>query len=103
MSEIVLKVTLEELCQHEGINEKMIIDIVEHGIAEPLGGGVSTEWVFETSSVYWVKKAIRLYRDLEIDWHAVAMVVNLLQQNDMLLKENRQLRSQLNRFLCEDD
>ena len=99
MSDIVLIVSLQELCVQEGITETMVVDVVEHGIAEPLAGNDFDEWMFESSSVHWMKKAIRLYHDLDIDWVSIAMVIDLLQQKDALLRENELLKNQLDRFI----
>ena len=99
MSDILLKVSLQELCTQEGITETMVVEVVEYGIAEPLAGNDCTDWMFDSSSVHWMKKAIRLYHDLDIDWVSIAMVIDLLQQKDALLRENERLRNQLDRFV----
>lgn len=99
MSDIMLKVSVQELCVQEGINETMLIEVVEHGIAEPLVGYGLHDWMFELNSVHWMKKAIRLHHDLEIDWVSVALVIDLLKQKDSLLRENQCLKMQLDRFV----
>jgi chaperone modulatory protein CbpM len=99
MSDIVLKVSLDELCAQEGITDVMVVEVVEHGIAEPLAGDDASNWIFESSSVHWMKKAIRLYHDLDIDWVSIAMVIDLLQQKESLLRENERLKIQLDRFI----
>ena len=99
MTQTLVRVSLSELCQLEGIERDMVIEIVEYGIARPLPGLDAPEWVFETSSVHWIKKAVRLYRDLEIDWVAVAMVIDLMQQKEGLERENRRYQRQLERFV----
>ncbi|MDO6563148.1 chaperone modulator CbpM [Amphritea sp. 1_MG-2023] len=101
MSDIVLKVSLQELCVQEGITETMLIEVVEHGIVEPYEGQDSDEWMFELSSVHWMKKAIRLYHDLDIDWVSIAIVIDLLKQKDALLRENECLKKQLERFVSD--
>ena len=99
MTDNIFKISLQELCTQEGFNKNMAIEVVEHGIAQPLTGDHYKDWIFESNSVYWMKKAIRLYHDLEIDWVAIAIVIDLLQQQDSLTKENDCLKMQLNRFL----
>jgi chaperone modulatory protein CbpM len=49
--------------------------------------------------VHWLKKFIRLNRELEIDWVAVSMVIELLKQKEQLKQENQNLQRQLERFL----
>ena len=99
MSDIVSKVSLQELCAQEGVTETIVIEVVEHGIAEPLAGNDFNDWIFKCGSVHWMKKAIRLHHDLDIDWVSIAMVIDLLQQKEALLKENEHLKKQLHRFV----
>lgn len=99
MTEIVLSISLYELCQYEGLTEQLIVEVVEHGIAEPLAGTNAPDWVFDVASVHWLRKAARLHYDLEIDWIAVAMVIDLLQRNEALQKQNECYEQQLKRFV----
>ena len=99
MTEISFSLPLEELCQLEQIEPEVIIEIVEYGIAQPVRGQKVDDWVFDTTTVYWIKKAVRLHMDLEIDWVAVALVIDLMQQKETLLRENEQVQYQLKRFV----
>ncbi len=80
MTELVLSISLHELCQCEGLSQQLIVEVVDHGIAQPVAGQSVVDWVFDTTSVHWLRKAVRLHDDLEIDWVAVAMVIDLLRQ-----------------------
>jgi chaperone modulatory protein CbpM len=99
MTEIVLSISLHELCQYEELTEQLIIEVVDHGIAKPVAGKDFPDWVFDAASVHWLRKAARLHCDLEIDWIAVAMVIDLLQRNEMLQRQNRSYKQQLKRFV----
>jgi chaperone modulatory protein CbpM len=99
MSDVILKITFDELCQSQQISRKEMIEVVEYGIATPLAGDTLEEWVFDITSVHWVKKAIRLNQELEIDWVAVALVIELLKQKEQLQRENQNLQHQLARFI----
>lgn len=99
MTDISLSLPLKELCQLERIDPDVIIEIVEYGIAQPVRGDSASDWVFDTTTVYWIKKAIRLHVGLEIDWVAVALVVDLMQQKETLLRENERVQYQLKRFI----
>jgi len=99
MTDIVLGVSLHELCQCEGLTEQLIIEVVDHGIAQPFAGISVVDWVFDATSVHWLHKAVRLHYDLEIDWIAVAMVIDLLRKNEALRRENECIERQLKRFL----
>jgi chaperone modulatory protein CbpM len=99
MTEILLKVTVHELCQYDSLSESLILEIVEHGIAQPIAGSGIADWVFDTANAHWLQKAARLHHDLEVDWIAVAMVIDLLQQKEALERKNLYFEKQLQRFL----
>ena len=99
MADIVLSVSLHELCQYEWLNEQLIVEVVDHGIAQPIAGNSVIDWVFDATSVHWLQKAVRLHYDLEIDWIAVSMVIDLLQKNEALRREQECIEQRLKRFL----
>lgn len=99
MSELVLSISLHELCQYEGFTQALIVEVVEHGIAQPVAGRDVVDWEFDTTSVHWLRKAVRLHRDLEIDWVAVAMVIDLLRRNEALERRNHYFEQQLKRYM----
>jgi len=99
MNDVMLKVSLQELCQYQGVTEELIVEVVSHGIAEPAEGREVADWVFDTASAHWLQKAVRLYYDLDIDWVAVAVVIDLLQQKEALEERNRLVEQQLSRLL----
>lgn len=99
MSDTILRITVRELCELEGIERETIAASVEYGIAEPVAGRSPAEWVFDTTSAHWIKKAARLQRELEVDWVAVALLVDLLRQNEGLQRQLEQYRSQVERLL----
>ena len=99
MIQSVMRISLQELCDGENVSRTVVVSLVEHDIAQPVSGATAEDWVFDTSSAHWLRKAIRLRRDLELDWVAVAMLVDLLRQREQLSQENQQLRQRLERFL----
>lgn len=48
-----------------------------------------------------VRRATRLHRDLELDWAAVALVENLIEEREQLIMENEVLTQRLQRFLSD--
>ncbi|WP_101756763.1 chaperone modulator CbpM [Oceanicoccus sp. KOV_DT_Chl] len=99
MSAPILHISFTELCDLESIESDVIISMVEHGIVKPIEGEHETEWVFESTTVHWIKKAARLAADFEIDWVAVALIIELIQQREALERENELYRLQLERFI----
>lgn len=94
-------ISCTELCSAEGVSEAFILEAIEHGIINPLEGTQMNDWVFAISEVSWFKKALRLQKDLELDWVAVALVIELLQSKESLEQENQLLRQRLERFYSE--
>ena len=102
MTKTVTHISFQELCEIENVSRRVVISLVEYDIAQPVSGSGAEDWVFDTHGAHWLKKAIRLRRDLELDWMAIAMLVDLLRQRERLADENRQLRQRLERFLEEN-
>ena len=98
MTELVVSISFHELCQYEDLSEQIVIEVVDHGIAEPVAGDDVADWVFDATSVHWLHKAVRLHNQLEIDWVAVAMVIDLLRRNEELERQRQCLEQQLGRF-----
>jgi chaperone modulatory protein CbpM len=90
--------SLHDACHAIGSEETLVYAIVEHGIVEPQGLS-PTDWQFDLDMICTAKRAIRIQRDLHLDWSAVALVLTLLQERDRLRQDNEQLRAQLQRFL----
>ena len=91
-------INFEELCLSANISEQTICELIAHNILVPFAGAKPQQWQFHVSCVMQAKKALRLYRDLEIDWSGLALVLNLLEEIDRLKNENGQLTQQLGRF-----
>lgn len=98
-----MRITVSELCERDGFSRSMLVQLVDHEIARPLAGESPEDWVFDISSAHWMKRAMRLRRDLDIDWIAVAMLLDLLREKENLQRENECLRQRLDRFFAHDD
>jgi len=99
MTNITLRIHLDELCLSADISQEAIIEVVEYGIVTPLEGDTLSEWVFDLEVAHWIKKAIKLNQQLQIDWLATAMVIELMKKQQELIKENKQLKVRLSRLL----
>jgi len=103
MSEKLFSISFDELCQLEDVDSQLVLEIVEYEIVIPLNRNAEDaseeQWVFDTDSLQWIKKALRLRRDLEIDWVAIAMVIDLMRQKEALQGEIESYQRQLDRFL----
>jgi len=99
MSATILQISFAELCNLERLEHDIIVEIVNHEIVTPIRGDLAADWVFEASAVPVIKKAARLATDFEIDWIAVSMMIELMQQKEALERENAAYRLQLERFI----
>lgn len=95
---LTVQLTLEECCQRIDVPADSLIEIVELGIVEP-GGGNPHDWRFDSDALGRLRQALRLQRELGLDWQAVAVALDLLDEVGRLRAENESLRRRLLRFM----
>lgn len=83
-----LDMSLRELCQACGVSADSIIDMVEEGLIDPLGGHNPCHWRFRGNALNRVQITLRLQRDLRINLAGAALVLDLLEE----LEEFRRMR-----------
>jgi len=93
-------VSFTELCEAANMSADYLEELIAYNIIKPNSGNSAEDWKFSSNSIKVVNKAIRLHRDLEIEWADIALVVDLLDEIDQLETENRQLKKQMNRLLA---
>lgn len=98
MSEYHILIRLPELCAELDLPREACLELVEHGVIQPQGKQAD-EWAFDITMVSVVRRAVRLQRDLDLDWSTVALVVNLLEERDQLRSELEALEQRLSRFM----
>ncbi|MEE4189601.1 MAG: chaperone modulator CbpM, partial [Roseobacter sp.] len=84
-AEILESLTSFELCRFCNADETWVTELVEYGVLDPEGATFS-EWHFHGINIVRAKKARRLQRDLGINTPGVAMVLDLLQERESLLR-----------------
>jgi chaperone modulatory protein CbpM len=77
--------TLKDLCRFCQADEAWLIELVEHGVLDPVGGS-SGNWRFVGTNIVRAKKARRLNRDLGVNAAGVALVLDLLEERDAVLR-----------------
>ncbi|PTX53833.1 chaperone modulatory protein CbpM [Litoreibacter ponti] len=80
-SEVMDALSLQDLCRFCDADEAWVIELVEHGVIDPIGRS-SRNWRFVGTSIVRAKKARRLNRDLGVNTAGVALVLDLLEQRD---------------------
>ncbi len=96
-SKLTEQLDLQELCQATFVSAEIVTEIVDHGIVEPVGL-TPNEWAFSPPMVVTTRKALRLHRDLEINWSGIALAVSLLDELELLRDKNKVLERRLNRL-----
>jgi chaperone modulatory protein CbpM len=91
MSETGYYLTLAEVSQTVKLSSETVISIVQSGIVEPMGEQPQ-QWLFAPLMVKQIQHACRLQSDLELDWPAVALALDLSEDLHRLREENRRLR-----------
>ena len=84
-SEIVDALSLHDLCRFCQADEAWVIELVEHGVLEPRGSAIQN-WRFLGASISRAKKARRLNRDLGVNTAGVALVLELLEEREAVLR-----------------
>ena len=82
---VVDTLSLQDLCRFCQADETWIIELVEYGVIEPQGTTTS-KWHFAGINIVRAKKARRLNRDLGINTAGVAMVIDLLEEREEILR-----------------
>ncbi len=99
-STLIVELDMKEFCQATEMPAAFVIEIVEHGILEPRGRKPD-DWLFDVQALAVARRALKLQRDLELEWGGVAIALDLLGEVESLRAENRMLKQRLSRFLLE--
>lgn len=99
-STLIVALDMKEFCQVTEMPAAYVIEIVEHGILEPQGQKPD-DWLFDAHALVVAKRALKLQRDLDLEWQGVAVALDLLGEVERLRAENRMLKQRLGRFLVE--
>jgi len=86
-------VSIDELTDRWGVSSSQLHDFIAHGVLEPAAAPRGAGFRLETVSL--VRTACRLQQELELDTHAVGVVLELLQRLRALESEVDALRAQL--------
>jgi chaperone modulatory protein CbpM len=77
--------TLHELSHACGVRTELIIEMVDEGVIEP-AGLPEPEWRFHGHSLVRAQRALRLVRDLDINWPGAALALDLLDELERMQK-----------------
>lgn len=77
------ELTLMDLSRFSGLPAEELTVLVEEGIIEPLSTG-TPHWRFRGTCLRRVRCAVRLNRDLGVNWAGTALALELLEELDQL-------------------
>ena len=80
--------SLREFCYACGARSDWIIAMVEEGLLIPEGPSPAS-WRFPGPSLTRAQVAVRLYRDLGVNWAGAALALDLMEELDALRRERR--------------
>ena len=75
--------TLHELCDACGVRRQLIVEMVDEGVIEP-ARAADTEWQFHGHALVRAQRALRLVRDLDVNWAGAALALDLLDEIERL-------------------
>ncbi len=96
-SGLTRQLSVEEFCQSAELPVEYLLEIVECGILQP-SGPTPAQWLFDASALAVAKRALRLRRDLEIEWAGIALALELMAELEQVRRENSHLKQRLSRF-----
>ncbi len=80
--------TLRELCVACGVHAEIVIELVQEGVLDPRGADPA-DWRFPGSAVTRAQKALKLARDLRVNWPGAALALDLLEEIERLRPQRR--------------
>lgn len=67
-----------EFCRACGVERQWIVEMVEEGVIEPVPD--RSDWQFHGEMLLRAQRAVRLVRDLGVNWPGAALALDLLEQ-----------------------
>lgn len=86
--------SLNDLCERCGLQQTLVIELVELGLIAP-ETVAADRWQFQVSVVPTLHQAVRLKRELDLDWQGVAVTMDLLEELQALRQQVHSLERQL--------
>ena len=87
VTEVRFYISVQELSSSFGIDRKLIKEIIDEGIVE-VQKDANEELQFDSTALHRIRTALRLHRDLGINFAGAALVLDLLEELETL-RSNR--------------
>jgi chaperone modulatory protein CbpM len=84
-----IELSINELCRSCSVQHEMIVALVEEGVLTPVNTD-ETGYRFPGASVRLVIKAVRLQRDLDLNYPGIALALELMDEIERLRERLRE-------------
>jgi chaperone modulatory protein CbpM len=85
-----VELSMQELCTACELSEQQVVELVEHGVIDPVGGEPA-KWRFVAVSLRRVRITRNLQRDLGVNTPGAALALELLEELEELRARLRRL------------
>lgn len=85
-NDLIDALSLADLCRFCQADEAWVIELVDYGVIEPKGS-IRQNWHFHGTTIARAKRASRLMRDLGVNVAGIALVLDLLDERDAMLRK----------------
>lgn len=92
--EVEAWLSLSELCERCGLKQALVVELVDLGLITPKTV-TAGQWRFQVATLPTLHQAMRLRRELDLDWQGVAVAMDLLEQLRALRQQVDSLERQL--------
>lgn len=75
--------TLHEFCHACGVQTELVVEMVDEGVIEPAAIR-EDEWQFHGHALVRARRALRLVRDLDVNWPGAALALDLMDEIERL-------------------
>ncbi len=75
--------TLHEFCHACGVQTELVVEMVDEGVIEP-AAMQEEEWQFHGHALVRARRALRLVRDLDVNWPGAALALDLMDEIERL-------------------
>ncbi len=82
----------EELARRAGLHPEMVLRLTRLGLIEPAAWEAGRPRAFPAETVRRIRRIERLHRDLGLSYHAVGVVLELLERVERLERELERAR-----------
>lgn len=87
------EIALEELLRASGLAHEEVVELVEHGVFEPVGPGPG--WRFASRTIVLARRAARLRDDFGVNAAGLALALTYLERIEALERRIRELECAL--------